>query len=301
MKHLSLFFSLLFISSFGFTQQIEKDKEGYVEIPALSEAINVEGGAIKIENLVFKYLPEYAYTDGVVFGSWIKMEANGIETVNNFNGMSFVLSTVKLTCTDNGRVVLKDDWSYGKGVALESDEVLKHIDYIKIGEPYYSGNYVWEVGLANMCNDKVVTVSVPFKIIPNPCVTTTLKGAAKISEAYLWNGTEKYIYANDKIFPGLLEFTLADISGFTVKDGIVKTGVELKLMDESGEVLMASADVATGENAFSEVKDGLFTLTPNVTLGTKYIEQKLTFQARIWDKYNNENQITAIARFTVRK
>jgi hypothetical protein len=200
-----------------FSQEIEKDKDGYVNIPELSSKIKINGKAISIEESHFRFIPEYVYKNGIVFGSWIKLYLDGIEDVNTFEGKSLILTKERVYRKSDNENVYFVDWSFGddgdkSSVELQKDEHLVFSSKLHLGTPIFNGEYVWELTVANFCNNEKVVVTVPFSIVQNPIFKTELSGGAGLKEVALWNEEKKYFYAGTEINIGKLEIPFYGIT-----------------------------------------------------------------------------------------
>ncbi len=289
MKTLSLLLTLL-VGTAAIAQEIEKDKDGFVSIPEISEKIVIKGKSIKIDEAHFKYLPEYSYKDGIVYGSWIKFYLDGIEDVNSFEGKSLILTKERVYRKSDEKVMYSVDWSFGDdgaedAVELDEDEHLVFTAKLEIGTPMWSDDYVWEITIANFCNGDKVTLSVPFKIIPNPAIKTKTSGGAGVKEVCLFNKDKKYLYAGTEINQGNLSVPFYDISGFKQQDGLYKVGVSVQFLNSKGEIITENEDLATGSDAFIEpAEDGTLELFPFIDIKSDVAQQFVTYKITIWDK-----------------
>lgn len=287
---LLLLFISLTLGSQLIAQEIEKDEDGYVTIPELSEKIVIKGKSIKIDEAQFKYLPEYTYKKGIVYGSWIKFYLDGIEDVNNFEGKSLILTKERVYRKSDEKVVYSVDWSFGDdgeedAVELDEDEHLIFTSKLELGSPIWSDDYIWEITVANFCNGDKVTLSVPFTIVPNHGISTKTSGGAGVKEICLWNKEKKYLYAGTEINQGPLSVPIYDISGFKMQDGLYKVGVSTILEDSNGKVITENEDLASGSDAFIEpTEGGTLELWPYINLKSDVAQQFITYKIKVWDK-----------------
>lgn len=280
----------LFLGGQLFAQEIEKDEDGFVAIPELSKKIVIKGKSIKIDEAHFKYLPEYTYTNGIVYGSWIKFYLDGIEDVNSFEDKSLILTKERVYRKSDEKVVYSVDWSFGDdgeddAVVLDNDEHLVYTSKLELGSPIWSDDYVWEITVANFCNGDRVTLSVPFTIVPNSAIKTKTSGGAGVKEICLWNKDKKYLYAGTEINQGKLSVPIYDITGFKMQDGLYKVGVSTEFTNAKGEVIVSDEDLAKGSDAFIEpTEEGTLELWPYIDIKSDVAQQFITYKITVWDK-----------------
>lgn len=304
MKTLALLLAIILSTSISFSQT---DEVKYVNIPEISKNIVVKGDGIKIGSWNLQYMPEYDYDNGLRFGSWIQIHVDDIENSNSYEDVSFLLVRYKLFRKSDGQLIGEKDWHFVDTGHLEKEEDKDNLFYyhkFKLGTDMYSGEYVYEVEFANICNKKTTKGTIPFKIIPNPFITTTTKGNAQYDESYFWstNSENGFIYCVPELQAGTVDITVDGIRGFKLDDKIAKIGLEVIVYDaESGEEAFNTGDLATGTEAFVEAKDGKFNAFFNLRMGENTIGSKLKIKMRVWDKNDTGNEVNFESTVTVVK
>lgn len=273
--------AIAFVSFIGFSQTPE-----YVGIPQLSEKIKVEGDGIAVQKVSFNYKPTYTYTDGIVFGTEVMVFVFGIADVNNFEGASFVLKKEKFSSADGQTVILDQDWSWaseGNSIRLKEEDQLYCNFPIRVGNPMFSGDYIWEVWLADVRTGKKTKITVPLTVVSNPLLALSSKGKVSATEIYLYNAKYDMIYTGQAMPAGELSFIFKTIVGFKKIDDNYRVGMELEMSTADGVSLGHADDIMQGHEMQPEI-NGALQLWADFKLVPELAGQTIILKARIWDK-----------------
>jgi hypothetical protein len=295
MKSLILF--LFFSISISTFSQLQ-----YIEIPQLTKKVSVKGSAIKFSSAVVEYFPEYEYKDGVAFGTYMRVHFEGVQHNNILENEEFIFYKQNIVSKDGKNETVSTNWMTEKLMITEreDDETLYFNATLEIGSPLFSGEYVWEIELADFCSGKKTVVSIPMTIVNNPGITIETSKGVSIAEAFLFNEDDKYNYSGPGVKPGMLSLRVADIKGFKLVDNTYKIGVATVTKTEDGEVLYQSDDLAEGKNAFQDPNEkGLLYLKPYIELPAETKGKIITYELLIWDKNQKGKEVKVSATFKV--
>lgn len=280
----------------AFSANAQPNDDHFKNVAHISKQIVIEDNGIEIQKAFFKVLQDYRYHNGVIFGSDVILFLDHIQDVNNFEGTSFIMKKERITSADGKTVIVDNDWkvaAQGNGLKLKEKEYLYYEMPVRIGNPMYSGDYIWTAWLADICGEGRTKITIPFTVIPNPVIEVVLEGAAKVGEVYMYNEADNKIYTNDKVKQGELTFIFKNIEGFTLVNGKYKVGMEMKMYDAAQEEIAEIDDAMSGEAAFQKPVDGQLQMWADYTFGTSLIGKKVVIKARIWDKNGSGSVIKA--------
>lgn len=289
-------YSILLVSLITFSANAQPKDDGFKNLPKISKQIVIEKDGIEIKKVLFRFHQDYNYAQGLIFGSDVMLFLDGIQDVNNFEGSSFIMKKERITSADGKRVIVDTDWkiaAQGFGIKLKEKEHLYYEMPVRIGNPMYSGDYIWTAWIADICGEGRTKITVPFTVIPHPNIEVVLEGAAKVAEVYMYNEADNKIYTTDKIEQGALTFIFKNIDGFTLVDGKYKVGMEMKMYDAGKNEIAEIDDAMTGDAAYHEPVEGQLQMWADYTFGSSLIGKKVVIKARIWDKNGSGSVIKA--------
>lgn len=289
-------YCILLSTLLAFSANAQPKDDGFKNLPKISKQIVIEKDGIEIKKALFKFHQDYNYGNGLIFGSDVMLFLDGIQDVNNFEGSSFIMKKERITSADGKRVIVDTDWkvaAQGFGIKLKEKEHLYYEMPVRIGNPMYSGDYIWTAWIADICGEGRTKITVPFTVIPHPMIEVILEGAAKVSEVYMYNEAENKIYTTDKVKQGALTFIFKNIDGFEMVNGKYKVGMEMTMYDSQQKEIAEIDDAMTGEAAFHDPVEGKLQMWADYTFGTSLIGKKVIIKARIWDKNGSGSVIKA--------
>ena len=299
-----LFTLALFITSFAGFTQLNFDAipdEAYEEIPAMSKKFKIEDNGLKCGRVVFQYYPEYEYKNSIAFGSVCRVVMDQITGLQKTEDGTFAMGRHQVKRKSDGVVVMEEGWKFVNGGAAfpEGEGDSKQVDLpIYIGRPMYSGTYIIEMEIKDLCSGNSTKTIATFDIGPSPSITTTAKGGASFSEIFLFSVPQSTIVLDGRAKVGNFKMLFDEIEGFTLEEGYYSIGLEMILTDvKNGEELLHIED-AISENGGAFKKEGPFMLDPYAELSSQVLGTDIKFYVRIWDK-KGKAEITGTTTFTV--
>lgn len=269
------------------TEEGEGKLSPFVEIPEISQEIDVKSNGIKVGAVAFQYIPEYKYKDGIIFGSRVRLFVDDIEGMTSFDGLSFVLKKTRIIRLADQDTLINESWSFadqGNGYRLGKGEALTYRLPITVGTPMYSGKYQWDLELADISSKKTVAISVKVPVISNPNIQTETRGPAKVTEAYFLLPNEGDIVTTNSIPVTTLEFRFDRISGFKMVQGKFNIGLALEIFNEEQKSIMKVDDATPNEMGIIDPLNNALSIGGTFKFVSKFSGKKVFLTAQVWDK-----------------
>ncbi|MEX1002421.1 MAG: hypothetical protein WDZ35_09945 [Crocinitomicaceae bacterium] len=295
---------LLMLATYGIGQQEnpEDSRNKFTDIPVLSKKIEIIEKGVKVGNVSFQYIPNYIYTSGIIFGTPVRLFVDDIEGMSSFEGLSYVLKKTRIIRLSDQDTLIDEPWQFadqGNGYRLAKGEALTYRLPITVGAPMYSGEYLWELHLADITSKKTVHISVKVPVISNPSIQTETKGAATVREAYFFMPQTGMIITNNQIPASLLELRFGGMTGFKLIQGKFNIGMALEIFNEQQESIMKIEDATPNESGIIKPVNGTLNVGGTYRFTSKFVGKKMYLTAQVWDKNGSGSSVIGKTLITV--